>query len=87
MDKIWKYCDMIRVYTKPKGQDPDWTDPVVLPRNKRTVEAFCNRIHRNMIKSFKHAIVYGASAKHRPQTVGKDHILEDEDVVQIVKKV
>ena len=87
LDKIWKYCDMIRVYTKPKGQDPDWTDPVVLPRNKRTVEAFCNRIHRNMIKSFKHAIVYGASAKHRPQTVGKDHILEDEDVVQIVKKV
>jgi ribosome-interacting GTPase 1 len=25
--------------------------------------------------------------KHRPQKVGKEHILEDEDVVQIVKKV
>jgi ribosome-interacting GTPase 1 len=25
--------------------------------------------------------------KHRPQRVGKDHVLEDEDVVQIIKKV
>jgi hypothetical protein len=27
------------------------------------------------------------SVKHQPQRVGKDHVLEDEDVVQIVKKV
>jgi ribosome-interacting GTPase 1 len=31
--------------------------------------------------------VWGLSVKHRPQKVGKEHILEDEDVVQIVKKV
>lgn len=33
------------------------------------------------------ALVWGASVKHNPQKVGKDHILEDEDVVQIVKKL
>lgn len=87
LEKIWEYCDMVRVYTKPKGTDPDWNEPVVLPKHKRTVEHFCNRIHRNMIKNFKHALVWGVSAKHRPQRVGKDHILEDEDVVQIVRKV
>ena len=27
------------------------------------------------------------SVKQQPQRVGKDHVLEDEDVVQIVKKV
>lgn len=32
------------------------------------------------------ALVWGSSVKHNPQKVGKDHTLEDEDVIQIVKK-
>jgi len=32
------------------------------------------------------ALVWGSSVKHQPQKVGKDHILNDEDVIQIVKK-
>merc|ERR1719281_2276781 len=66
-EHIWEYCDMIRVYTKPKGQDPDWNEPIVLPRRKCTVEDFCNKIHKLMMNNFKHALVYGQSAKHRPQ--------------------
>jgi len=31
-------------------------------------------------------MVWGSSAKHNPQKVGKDHILHDEDIVQIVKR-
>lgn len=33
------------------------------------------------------ALVWGSSVKHMPQKVGKDHVLNDEDVVQIVKKI
>ena len=32
------------------------------------------------------ALVWGSSVKHNPQKVGKEHILQDEDVVQIVKR-
>lgn len=32
-------------------------------------------------------LVWGSSVKHQPQKVGIEHILNDEDVVQIVKKV
>lgn len=32
------------------------------------------------------ALVWGASVKHNPQKVGKDHVMEDEDVIQLVKK-
>lgn len=31
----------------------------------------------------KYANVWGASVKHRPQKVGKDHVLQDEDIVQV----
>lgn len=32
------------------------------------------------------ALVWGSSVKFQPQRVGREHILHDEDVVQIVKK-
>jgi len=32
------------------------------------------------------ALVWGSSVKHNPQSVGKEHVLHDEDVVQIVKR-
>ncbi|GAB1289533.1 Developmentally-regulated GTP-binding protein 1 [Apodemus speciosus] len=77
---------LIECYTKPKGQLPDYTSPVVLPYSRTTVEDFCMKIHKNLIKEFKYALVWGLSVKHNPQKVGKDHTLEDEDVIQIVKK-
>ena len=62
-------------------------EPVVLHAVSPSVEDFCNRLHRNIMKQFKHAWVWGRSARHQPQKVGKAHILMDEDIVQIVKNV
>jgi len=86
VEKIWEYLDLIRVYTKPKGQIPDYNAPVVLPRMTSLIEDFCNRIHRSMLQQFKTAMVWGVSVKFSPMKVGKDHKLQDEDVVQIIKK-
>lgn len=87
LEKMWDYLKLLRIYTKPKGQLPDYESPVVLQTNRRTVEDFCNKIHRSLAKEMKYALVWGSSVKHQPQKVGKDHVLGDEDVVQIVKKV
>ena len=87
VERIWTYLDLVRIYTKPKGLEPDYNAPVIIPRTKRTVEGFCGRLHKQLIKEFKYALVWGRSAKHSPQKVGKDHVLEDEDIVQIIKKV
>ena len=86
LDTIWDYLGFIRVYTKPKGQIPDYDEPVILPRKKSKISDFCRNIHRDMIAQFKYAYVWGRSVKHCPQKVGKDHILQDEDIVQILKK-
>ncbi len=86
LEKMWDYLSMVRVYTKPKGQIPDYTAPVILQREHRSTADFCNRIHKGILKHLKYAWVWGASVKHQPQRVGKDHELEDEDIVQLVKK-
>lgn len=88
MEEIWTRCNMLRIYTKPKGQIPDYEDPVILHSEKDpSVEQFCNRLHKSIMSEFSHAFVWGQSAKHQPQRCGKDHILKDEDIVQICKKV
>ncbi|KAG1779830.1 P-loop containing nucleoside triphosphate hydrolase protein [Suillus placidus] len=86
LEKMWDALELVRVYTKPRGQSPDYSAPVVLRRGRCSVEDFCNAIHKEIAKQMKYAIVWGASAKHsRGQKVGLDHILEDEDVVHIGK--
>lgn len=87
LDKMWQYLNLVRIYTKPKGQLPDYSSPVVLPFDHSSVEDLCNNLHKSIMKEFKHALVWGSSVKHNPQKVGKEHILNDEDVVQIVKRL
>ena len=85
MQKIWDYLDLIRIYTKPRGQIPDYDTPVIIRRDRASINDFCLSIHKGLVKEMKHALVWGTSAKHNPQVCGKDHVLQDEDVVQIVK--
>lgn len=81
MQKVWDYLDLIRIYTKPKGQIPDYEAPVIIKRKHSTISDFCNSIHKTLLKDMKHALVWGTSAKHNPQVCGKDHQLNDEDVI------
>ena len=88
MDMVFEYLHMTRVYTKPRGQMPDYSSPVVLRgTQEHTVELFCKKIHRTLITDFKYGWVWGKSVKHNPGRVGKAHVLMDEDVIQIVKKI
>ena len=43
-------------YTKPKGQLPDYTSPIVLMNGKSSVEDFCNNLHKGIIKEFKQLV-------------------------------
>jgi small GTP-binding protein len=87
LQKSWDYLNLIRIYTKPRAQLPDYTTPIVLRRDRSSLEELCNAIHKQILKEFKYALVWGKSVKHNPQKVGKEHILEDEDVVQIIKRL
>ena len=88
MERVWEELALVRIYTKPPGQMPDFTEPVILTRDRNgiTVEGACNQIHRSLVVEFHSAFVWGSSVKHQPQRVGLQHVLEDEDVVRIIKK-
>ncbi|KAH8118584.1 P-loop containing nucleoside triphosphate hydrolase protein [Phellopilus nigrolimitatus] len=80
IEVMWQALDLVRVYTKPRGQTPDYSQPVVLKRGRCSIEDFCNNIHKEIAKQLKYAVVWGSSAKHsRGQKVGLEHVLEDED--------
>jgi len=85
-DMIWHKLDLLRIYTKPSGEMPDYSKPVVIKRSQPSLTNFCNKIHKNILDNMKFAYVWGSSVKHNPQCCGKDHELHDEDIVQIVKK-
>lgn len=83
VDRCWEELHLIRIYTKRKAIDPDFSEALIV-RNNSTIEDVCDSIHRTLKESFKYALVWGASAKHVPQRVGLSHVVSDEDVVSIV---
>ncbi|CAG2161573.1 unnamed protein product [Oppiella nova] len=85
LDKIWEHLALIQVYTKKRGQPPDFEDGLILRRSS-TVEHVCHTIHRTIADTFKYALVWGTSTKYSPQRVGLNHVVHHEDVVQIIKK-
>ncbi|KAI8998142.1 Developmentally-regulated GTP-binding protein 2 [Gaertneriomyces sp. JEL0708] len=85
IDQMWHHLDLIRVYTKKRGEFPDFDGGLVLKRGS-TVEGVCRAVHRSLIDEFNYALVWGTSTKHSPQRVGLTHIVEDDDVIQVVKR-
>ena len=84
--EIYNKLDFIRIYMKPKGKEADFVEPLIMPRGS-TVHNICGKIHRNMIRDFKFAQVWGKSVKFEGQKVGLDHKVLNEDVLTIVRKI
>ena len=72
----------IRVYLKPPGREADRNEPVILRRGHR-VEDLLRRLPTELGVQFRHAQIWGKSARFPGQTVGRDHPLADEDVVTV----
>ena len=82
-ETIWKKLNMIRIYTKEPGKRVKKDEPVCLKKHKRTVKDLALNVHKDFVKKFKYAKVWGKSAKFPGQTIGLEHQLEDEDIVEL----
>ena len=84
-EEIFNHVDLIRIYLKPQGRKADMEDPLVIRRGSTVIDA-CEKLHREFVKNFRHAKIWGTSVKFPGQKVGPDHVLEDEDVLRIILK-
>jgi len=78
---IFDQFEIIRVYTKAPGEEPDKTRPYVLKRGD-TVADLARSIHKDFYDNLKAAKVWGSSA-YDGQMVQRDFVLQDEDVVEL----
>ena len=84
-EKIFEKLEFIRIYMRPKGGETDFKEPLIA-RQGDSVEDICNKLHRRMKKEFRYGLVWGKSVKFGGQRVGLNHILQDEDVLTIIKR-
>jgi small GTP-binding protein len=82
---IYDSLYLFRIYTKRRGEKADLTEPLIVRRGI-TVGGVCEKLHRDLRKDFRYALVWGKSVKHQPQRVGLDHVLMDKDIMQIIKR-
>ncbi|MBT4576817.1 TGS domain-containing protein [Candidatus Woesearchaeota archaeon] len=78
---VWKMLDVMKIYTKQPGRVKD--QPPMAFKKGSTLRDVAKKVHKDFLKSFKYAKVYGKSAKFKGQMVGLDHILQDDDVVEL----
>jgi len=83
-ETIYEKLNFIRIYMRPKGGETDFKEPLIVRKNSSIIDV-CNKLHRNMKKGFRFGMVWGKSVKFGGQRVGINHILQDEDVLTIVK--
>jgi len=82
---IYKKLNLISIFTKRRKEDADLEEPMVV-RSGINIGEVCGKLHRDLRKDFRYALVWGKSVKHQPQRVGLEHVLQDGDIVQIVKR-
>jgi ribosome-interacting GTPase 1 len=73
--------DIIRIYTKQPGKEPDRAQPFTLTRGS-TVGDLARAIHKDVAEGFKFARIWGPSV-YDGQSVKSAHVLEEGDVVEI----
>ena len=84
-DKIYEELDFIRIYMRPKGGETDFKEPLIIRKDSLVLDV-CNKLHRKMKRDFRFGLVWGKSVKFGGQRVGLNHILQDEDVLTIIKR-
>jgi uncharacterized protein len=78
---IFQSLNVMRIYTKQPGKPADKSSPFTCPVGS-SVSEFAGHVHNDFEDNLKSAKVWG-SAAFDGQTVGRDHILREGDIVEL----
>jgi ribosome-interacting GTPase 1 len=79
--ELYRFLNVLRVYTKKPGKPPDLTSPFTCPIGSTLLE-LATIVHRDFAESLKSARVWGTGV-FDGQSVPRDHVLHDKDVVEL----
>ncbi len=77
---VFRGLRVIRVYTKAPGRPGDRSSPFMLPQGSTVLDA-ARTVHQDFAQSLKYARLWGGQGPDG-QMVGRDHVLQDEDMVE-----
>jgi small GTP-binding protein len=80
---IWRLTGLIRVFPR-RGNEVD-EEPFALPRGA-TVADLADAVHHELGAACTGALIWGRSARFDGQRVGRAHVLEDDDVAEVVTR-
>ncbi|MCK4636622.1 MAG: 50S ribosome-binding GTPase [Methanomicrobia archaeon] len=80
-EKIYEILDIVRVFTKSPGSEPDY--PPIAMKRGATILDVAKEVHKQFYKNFKYAKVWGRSVKYDGQRAGGDHVVGEGDIVEI----
>jgi ribosome-interacting GTPase 1 len=78
---LYKFLNVIRVYTKQPSKPADMTSPFTIPVGGNVLE-LAGKVHRDFLETLKSARIWGTGV-FDGQTVKRDHVLHDKDVVEL----
>ena len=81
IERIFDISDIIRVYTKAPGKEPDLGAPFIVPEGS-TLEELAAKIHKDFLDKLKFARIWGKEV-YDGQMVQRDYVLQDGDVVEM----
>lgn len=81
LTKLFQMAEVIRVYTKVPGKEPDLQQPFVVSKDS-TLEDLAAKIHKDFVSKLKHAKIWGTAVRDG-QMVQRDYVMQDGDVVEM----
>jgi small GTP-binding protein len=79
--RIFSMLQIIRVYSKIPGKKADFSDPYTLKKGS-SVMTMARTVHKDFAQNLKYARIW-SKTKYQGQKVNRNHILEDEDVIEL----
>jgi len=79
--RMFSMLHVIRVYSKIPGKKADFNDPYTLKKGS-SVMTMARTVHKDFAQNLKYARIW-SKTKYQGQKVNRNHVLEDEDVIEL----
>lgn len=82
-ERIYEKLKLISIFLKEPGKEVDMSEPIVM-RKEDTLKILCEKLHRDFVRRFRFARVWGKSARYDGQKLTKlEHIIMDNDIIEL----